>query len=57
MPKSQTLEPKVMILLAEFHNQFPKIREEISAWILDNPGESQLKEFLFNVLNESQPHE
>lgn len=54
---ANTTEPKVMILLAEFHKQFPNIREEISAWILDNPGESQLKDLLFNVLAETKPNE
>lgn len=54
-PKPEkSLEPKVIIILGEFHKQFPNIREEISAWILDNPGESQLKDFLFNILAETK---
>lgn len=44
------MEPKTIILLKAFHELYPNIREEIAAWILDNPGESELKEFLFELL-------
>lgn len=53
-PEKRT-EPKTVILLKTFHEQYPNIRREISAWILDNPGDSDLKEFLFELLAETQP--
>lgn len=46
---------KTVILLKAFHEQYPNIRQEISAWILDNPGETELKEFMFELLAETQP--
>lgn len=52
---AERTEPKTVILLKTFHEQYPNIRQEISAWILDNPGESELKEFLFELLAETQP--
>lgn len=55
-PEKRT-EPKTVILLKAFHEQYPNIRQEISAWILDNPGESDLKEFMFELLAELNPRE
>lgn len=47
------MDPKTIILLKAFHTQYPNIREEIAAWILNNPGESVLKEFMFELLEEA----
>lgn len=46
---------KTIILLAAFQEEYPGIRQEITAWLIENPGESPLRDFLFELLEESQP--
>lgn len=46
---------RTVILLKAFHEEYPNIRQEISTWILDNSGESELKDFMFELLAELQP--
>lgn len=46
---------KTVIILAAFREKYPNIREEIIAWTFDNPGETELKDFLFEILSELAP--
>ena len=45
---------KSVILLKAFYAQYPNIRKEIAQFMLDHPGESVLKEFLWEIMNETQ---
>lgn len=45
---------KTIILLAAFHEKYPNIRKEISAFLVDFPEETELREFLFDLLTELQ---
>lgn len=43
---------KNIIVLSSINKTYPDLREGIAAYILDNPAECDLKEFLFEVLEE-----
>lgn len=45
---------KTVILLQNFATTYPNLRMEITEWMLTNPGESELKDFLFELLAELQ---
>lgn len=46
--------PKTVILLAAFHTEYPGIGEDITRYMLENDGESALREFLWEVMHEVQ---
>lgn len=45
---------KTIILLAAFHEKYPNIRADLTAFLVDYPGESELHDFLYELLTELQ---